>query len=146
MGSLTEVIKDDARRRLVIDDCVNLIEAEVADKKGLSGVAIKAGYKTVKGLRPGTIPMAMNHLLDDFAEKVEPFWQTCQAEGADPKRYFTQHGGEIANALLGITDARAARAKNKIIAKTYGKLRPTAVDHVTAAMPRFSELVKKHAS
>lgn len=146
MGSLVEVIKDDAKRRQVVDDCVVLIEAEVGDKKGLSGMAIKAGYKTVKGIRPGTIPMAMNHLLDDFAAKVDPFWQECQDTGANPRSFFSARKAEVANALLGITDARAKRAKNKLIAKTYTKLRPTAVEHVGAAMPRFADLVQKHAS
>ncbi len=146
MGSLTEVIKDEQKRKAVIDDCVVLIEAEVGDKRGLSGMAIKAGYKTVKSIRPGTIPMALHHLLDDFAAKVEPYWQDCQAQGKDARSYFTAKKTEIANALLGITDARAQRAKNKVIAKTYGKLRPTAVEHVSAAMPRFADLVKKHAS
>lgn len=146
MGSLVEVIKDHARRRAVVDDCVALIEAEVADKSGLSGMAIKAGYKTVRGISPHTIPMAMDHLLDDFSAKVEPYWQECQSQGKDPRSYFTAKKVEIANALLGITDARAARAKNKVIGKTYEKLRPMAVEHVGSAMPRFADLVKKHAS
>lgn len=146
MGSLVEVIKDHARRRAVVDDCVLLIEAEVSDKSGLSGMAIKAGYKTVKGISPHTIPMAMDHLLDDFAAKIEPYWQECQAQGKDPRAYFSARRADVANALLGITDARAARAKNKVIGATYSKLRPMAADHVGAAMPRFADLVKKHAS
>jgi len=146
MGSLLEAIKDDARRRLVVDDCVNLIEAEVADKKGLSGAGIKLGYKTVSGLRPGMIPMAMNHLLDDFASKVDPFWAQCQAAKADPRTYFVGRKGEIANALLGITDARADRSHHKVLVGTYRKLRPTAVEHVGAAMPRLADLIRKHTS
>ncbi|MCB9780635.1 MAG: hypothetical protein H6742_18855 [Alphaproteobacteria bacterium] len=146
MGSLVEVIKDDNKRRAVVADCEQLIEAEVRDKSGLSGIAIKAGFATVKGLRPGMIPMAMNHLLDDFAAKVEPFWQECQAQGKDARVYFTAKKGEIANALLTITDDRAKRSSHKVLVKTYGKLRPSAIEHVGAAMPRFADLVKKHAS
>lgn len=146
MGSLVEVIKDDAKRRVVVDDCVALIEAEVADKSGLTGTGIKLGYKTVKGLKPGMIPMAMNHLLDDFAARVDPYWLDCQKQGKDPRGYFTGKKGEIANALLGITDARAQRSSHKVLVGTYNKLRPMAVDHVGAAMPRFADLVKKHAS
>ena len=146
MAQLVDVIQDDGKRRLVVDDCVALIEAEVADKKGLSGAGIKLGYRTVKGLRPGMIPMAMNHLLDDFAARVDPFWQQCQAAGAEPRSYFVSRKGEIAHALLGITDGRADKSHHKILVSTYRKLRPAAVDHVGAAMPRFADLVKKHAS
>lgn len=146
MGSLVEVIKDDAKRRVVVDDCVALIEAEVHDKSGLSGAGIKLGYKTVSGLKPGMIPMAMNHLLDDFAAKVDPFWQDCQKQGKDARTFFTGKKVEIANALLGITDDRARRSSHKVLVGTYHKLRPMAVEHVGAAMPRFADLVKKHAS
>ena len=48
MGSLVTVVSDPARRRLVIEDCVALLEAEVDAKSGLSGLAIKAAYKAVK--------------------------------------------------------------------------------------------------
>lgn len=146
MGSLVEVIKDDAKRRVIVDDCVALIQAEVADKSGFSGAGIKLGYRTVKGLKPGMIPMAMNHLLDDFAVKVDPYWQDCQTQGADPRAFFTQHRSQIANSLLSITDQRADKSRHKILVKTYKKLRPSAIQHIGAAMPRFAELVAKHAS
>ena len=48
MGSLIETIKDDTQRRAVVDDCVVLIDAEVADKKGLSGGVVRTMFKTVK--------------------------------------------------------------------------------------------------
>ena len=146
MGSLVEVIKDASKRRQVIDDCATLIDGEVSDKGGLSGLAIKAAYASVKGLRPGMIPMAMDGLLDDFSSKVEPYWQKCQAEGANPRVYFTQRKGEIANALLGITDARAQKTPHKVLKSAYEKLRPQAVDHIGSAMPRLADLIQKHAS
>lgn len=146
MGSLADVIKDDKKRRVVVDDCLALIEAEVADKSGLSGMAIKAGYKTVASLKPGMIPMAMNHLLDDFALKIDPHWQDCQKTGGDARAYFSKKKTEISNALLSITDARAARSSHKVLVGTYNKLRPLAVEQVGMAMPRLADLLKKHAS
>ena len=146
MGSLKEVIKDQAKRRAVIDDCVKMIDAEVSDKSGFSGVAIKAAYKAVKGLRPGMIGMAMDGLLDDFSDKVDPFWQECQSSGAKPRDFFKRRGTDIANALLGITDKRAERNDNKVLKGAYRKLRPQGVKHIEAAMPRFADLVQKHAS
>ncbi|MFT5681774.1 MAG: hypothetical protein ACI8RZ_002686 [Myxococcota bacterium] len=142
MGSLVETIKDDARRRAVVDDCVMLLESEVASKGGFSGVAIKGGYKTVKKMRPGMIPMAMNHLLEDFAKQIDPIWADC---GGD-KAKFTGRKSDIANALLSITDERGRQSDQKLLVKVYSKLRPTAMQHIGDAVPRLADLIAKHAS
>ena len=52
MGSLADVIQDDSKRRAVIDDCVRLLDAEVSDKRGLRGMAVKTAFKAVKGVQP----------------------------------------------------------------------------------------------
>lgn len=144
MASLSEVVKDPERRRKVIDDCVALIDAEVADKRGLTGVALKTGYAAVKGVKPGIIPTALHRLLDDFAAKVDPFWQEALASG-NPRSHFVGRRDAIANALLGITDARAAKVDNRVIAGAYQRLRPQAVSHVADALPRLADLLAKHA-
>ena len=146
MGSLVETIKDDAKRRAVVDDCVKLLESEVGSKRGISGVAIKGGFKTVKKMRPGMIPMAMNHLLDDFAAQIDPIWQECQTSGQDPRSFFTSQKSRVANALLSITDDRGRKSDHKSLVKIYNKLRPSAVQHIGDAMPGLADLIKKHAS
>lgn len=146
MGSLAEVVKDAAKRRQVIEDCAALIDAEVADKHGFSGAAIKLAYASVKGLRPGMIPMSLDALLDDFSVRIDPLWARCQAEAKAPRVFFTANKIEIANALLSITDDRAKKSQHKILKGAYEKLRPQAVEHIGVAMPRLADLVAKHAS
>lgn len=145
MGSLTSVIADPAKRRAVVDDGVTVIEAEVASKSGLSGMAIKAGFGVVQKVRPGFVGSALNHLLDDFATKIDPFWQAAHDAGGDPAANFQKRGPEVAEALLSITDGRARGASGPVRG-TYDKLRPQAAEHVKAAMPRLAGLLKRHAS
>lgn len=145
MPSLSEVIADATKRRAVVDDGVVVIEQEVADKSGLSGMAIKAAFGTVKRIKPGFIGGSLNHLLDDFARQVDPFWADCQKNGGDARTYFVKNGNAIANALLKITDDRSKRASGPA-RSAYDQLRPKAVEHVTVAMPRLGDLIKKHAS
>ena len=145
MASLSSVLTDPAKRRAVVDEGVLVIEAEVADKSGLSGMAIKTAYAMVKKVKPGFVGGAMNHLLDDFARQVDPFWADCQKNGTDARAYFTRHAGPVSEALLKITDERARNAAGPV-RSTYDKLRPEASKHVQAAMPRVAELLKKHAS
>lgn len=145
MPTLSEVVADPNKRRKVVDDGVALIEAEVADKSGLRGMAIKAAFAMVQKLRPNFVGMALNHLLDDFARQVDPFWVDCQKTGADPRAYFTKRGAEVADALLRITDGRAKGASGPVKG-TYEKLRPEAQKHVQDAMPRLADMLKKNAS
>jgi hypothetical protein len=145
VGSLVETISDAARRKAVVADCAVLIDAEVADKRGFSGVAIKGAFKTVKGLRPDMITRSMDHLLDDFSGQVDPFWADCQAKGDEPRAYFSRRKVEVANALLKITDDRASGSKHRTLVRAYKGLRGKAVDHIGSAMPRFADLLVKHA-
>jgi hypothetical protein len=145
MGALAEVIQDDAKRRAVVDDCTRLLDAEVSGKRGIKGVAVKAAFKAVKGVRPGMIPMSVDALLDDFAVQIDPYWDRCQSAGTPPRQFFQSNGSAIANALLQITDQRAQRSTQRILKGAYSKLRGQAVVHITAAMPRLADLVARHA-
>jgi len=146
MGSLVEVLKDPAIRPQVITDCEKMLDAEVSSKKGLSGMGVKAAFKTLKAIKPGMIRHTLDDLIDELAVKVDPFWQDCQAKGANPRAFFSSNSAVIANALLGITDQRAARSKFKNIVRAYNTLRPKAVQYIGDAMPRFADLVSKYAS
>ena len=145
MGSLVETIRDPAQRSAVLDDCVLLIDAEVASKRGFTGVAVKTAFKSVKSLRPGMIRQSMEALLDDFSAQVEPFWQDCQTSGEASRTYFTRRKSDIANALLSITDQRAKSSGHRVLVRAYKSLRGKAIEHIGDAMPRFADLLDKHA-
>ncbi len=145
MPSLSEVIADPARRRAVIDDATRVLDAEVSDKGGLTGLAIKGGFATVKRLKPDFVPGSLNMLMDDFARQIDPFWERCRTTGTDARAFFTREGGAVADALLVITDGKARNVAGPVRA-VYDQLRPKAREHVIAAMPRLGDLVRRHAS
>ena len=145
MATLTEHLTSAAKRQRVLDDCVFLIDEEVGKKGGLSGIAIKAAFMTVKAVKPGFVREAVDHLLDDFAARLEPFYQSHQKEPQRPlKDHLIANGAAVADALLGITDERAGRAKNATVKKAYEKLRPSAKKNVEEAVPGIGRLVEKH--
>ena len=53
-------------------------------------------------------------LLDELAEKVDPFWQDCQTQKANLRTFFVSNSSAIANALLEITDGRIKEVSSKI--------------------------------
>jgi hypothetical protein len=64
--------------------------------------------------------------------------------GVNPRQHLTSNPSRVADALLAITDTRAARAKNQMVKKTYEKLREGAKKHVEAAVPRLGEMFARH--
>ena len=145
MGALSDVIKDPARRRAIIDDGVRVIDAEVSRKGGLSGLALKAGFAVVKGVKPGIIGEALNMFLDDFAAKVDPHHEAWRASGKGELRsWFVSHADAIADSLLQIVDGRAERSRHQTLRKAYYKLRPEGKKHTIEAMPAVADLVRRH--
>lgn len=143
MSTLTEALSDNTKRDKVIDDCVQLVDDEVKRKKGLGGVVIKTGYKAVKGIKPGFIRKVVTELLKPWSEALDPIWAEASA-GGSPRQHFEQNKGQVADALLKVTDDKSKSAKNQVVRSTYEKLRPTAKKHVEDAVPGLAGVLEKN--
>ena len=146
MTTLRELLGGSDKRRRLIDDALRVLDAEVDDKSGLGGIVVKTAYKLVKGISPSFLREVVDHLLDDFLDALDPIYQEAVAKGVPPRRQIQANPGRVADALLGITDARARNAKQPVVKATYEKLRGQAKKHVEAAVPRMGELFERHTN
>ena len=150
MGVLQAKLTDDGARKLVIQDCVKVVDEEVAAKKGVTGLVIRGGYKTFKAIRPTIVEEAVVHLIDDFAEVLDRHYDEYQADEPDSGRSFEQwaqgRDARIADDMLGITDAIINRSNKTALKKIYGGLRTVAQKNVAQAIPAVARLVTKHVS
>jgi len=146
MPTLSDILLVPGNRPKVITDCTTLIQEEVDSKGGLSGLAIKAAFAVVKAVKPGFISEAVDHMLDDFVKRLEPFWADAQAKNEPIGPLMNGRAPQVADALLAISDERAQRSTNPTLKKAYEKLRPTGKKHVEQAVPRIGRLVQKYAS
>ena len=144
MANLPELLTNEKKEQ-VVEDCCSLIDAEVKDKGGISGLAIKAGYSAVKGVKPGFVRNVVTDLLPEFADALNPIWQDAKRDGKPVASFFNANSSRVADALLSITDAKAQRAKSAVVKGTYEKLRGSAKKNVEAAVPRLGEMVQKYA-
>ncbi|MBI5536625.1 MAG: hypothetical protein HY898_28145 [Deltaproteobacteria bacterium] len=144
MPRLLETLDDKDRRKNLVADCCTMIDEEVASKGGISGLAIKAGYKLVKGFKPGFVPETVNHLMDDFAKNLQPIVDDADAKGTSVTAFFKANPSRVADALLSITDERAKKSKHGTIKGAYERLRPSAKKNVEEAAPRVGVLIEKY--
>ncbi len=144
-ATLQEVLLSPDNRPKVVADCQTLIDQEVADKSGISGTAIKLAYKTVTAFASGIVHDAVDTLLPDFVAKLEPYYADFTASGGSQfGDYLAKHGDEVSEALLSVTDARAANSQRAPIKKAYNTVRPSGVKNIEAALPRLGALVQKY--
>jgi hypothetical protein len=142
---LKSIIEGENQRPEVIDDCVQLINAEVKSKRGFSGAAVKAAFAVVKALKPRILEESVDGLLDDFVEVLQPYYEGFQQDGSGRlETYLDRRADQVAESLLGITDRRAERASNKTLVKAYKKLRPKGKVHVEQAVPGIGRVLDKH--
>lgn len=149
MATLVEKITAPDVQPQVISACVQLIDTEVAGKRGFAGAALKAGYKVIKTLKPSIIDDAVTNLVPSFAEALQPMYAAsgAAAGGDDAGKKFTAHltgnPDEAADLMLSVTDGKVARADNKTIKKTYDRLRGGAKNHVVAAVPGLAKTLAR---
>ncbi len=145
-ATLQEIMLAPQTRPQVTDDCFTLMEQELADKSGVSGTAVKLAYKTVNAFMPGHVRFMVGELLPDMVARLEPFWADfTTAGGSGFGDYLVKRGDEVSEALLSVTDARAAGSGRPTVLRAYGSVRGHAVKHVQAALPRVGDLVMKYA-
>ncbi|MBO6934908.1 MAG: hypothetical protein JJ863_08030 [Deltaproteobacteria bacterium] len=144
MATLVDALNDPAKKPAIIEDCLTLIDAEVKDKKGMGGMAVKAGYGAVKGIKPGFIRNVVESLMPEFAEALAPMHDEATSKGEPVSSYLVANSGRAADALLEVTDGKAEKSTNGLVKKTYSKLRGSAKKNVEAAIPRLGALIEKH--
>ena len=146
VAALKESLLDESKRDVLLPDVLALIDAEVSDKKGASGLAVKGGYGAVKKVGPSYIEKAVETLWPEFVEQLDPFWQSYNAAPAGSfSDYLVANSDQASNALLSVTDSRIEDTDKGVVKKFYGSLRGSAQKNVAEALPRLGDLVTKYA-
>jgi hypothetical protein len=140
---LSEQLLSPNKKAMVIDDCCNMIDQQLATKSGISGIALKTAFSALKGVKPGYIPYVVEQLLPQFLTALDPLWSEGVEKG-DPAGHLIASSSHTADALLSVTDARVKYTKRQIVKGTYEKFRGSAKKHVEEAVPDLAKIVDKH--
>jgi hypothetical protein len=153
MPSLSDQLLRPEAKPHVIDGCCKLVEREVANKRGLSGVAVKAGFAVVTKVKPGFVRDVVTALLPEFAASLDPLYEQCATEGGVQQegsavaevfaRRVASDRARTAETLLGVTDRRIGGAR-PAVQRAYEKLRPNARENVEAALPGLVETIRPY--
>ncbi|MGL5059223.1 MAG: DUF6918 family protein [Microcoleus sp.] len=143
--ALSDILLNENNRDNFVDDCVKLIDRQVAAASGLGGLAIKAAYSTVKGIRADYCAQVLHQLLPDISTSLDPMWNDAVSNG-NPVDYMTEKKSEVADRLLQISDKKAENSTRAIVKSAYAKLRPSAKNYVEKGVPDLAAIINKHTA
>ncbi|UNU23828.1 DUF6918 family protein [Microcoleus vaginatus] len=142
---LSDILLNENNRETFVNDCVKLIDKQVAAASGLGGMALKAAYSTVKGIRADYCAQVVDQLLPEISIALDPMWSEAVNNG-NPVEYFAERKGEVADELLQISDKRVEKSTRSMVKGAYGKLRPSAKTYVEKGVPDLAEIINKHSA
>ncbi len=132
-------------RERMITDCVALIEDQVKAKGGLTGVAIRTAYATIKAIKKGFINEVVDGMLDEWLERLQRHYDTWSG-GARDRRFsdfLVARSDDVAEDLLSVTDRRAESTRHKTAKKAYLKMRGSAKSNVVEAIPDLGRMFER---
>jgi hypothetical protein len=141
MSSLVEKLAKDPVRPHMIEECVELIEAQVKQK----GFVIKSAYATIKAIKKRFIPEVVDTMLDEWLDKIQPHFDRWSATKASTfSDYVVARGDDVAEDLLSVTDARAAKTSHTTAKKMYQRMREGAKKNVIEAIPELAKMIERN--
>ncbi|MEH1968262.1 MULTISPECIES: DUF6918 family protein [unclassified Nostoc] len=140
---LSDGLLNPTKKAMVIDECCNMIEGQLASKSGMSGIALKTAFAALKGVKPGYIPYVVEQILPQCFTALDPIWSEGVQKG-NPIEHLSANRSHTADALLSVTDARAKNVKRQIVRGTYEKLRGSAKKHVEEAVPDLAKVIDNY--
>ena len=141
--TLSEILLSGENKTSLVQDCTKLVEEEVSSKKGLSGTAIRAVFSLITAIRENLLNDVLGRLMPSFAMALEPFYEAF-LQGNQPsfENYIAEKSAKVTEALLNVTDQRAANAHNQVLKSGYKKLRGAAEKQVQASIPQLAQLIQ----
>ena len=140
---LSTIAQDPSIKASIVDDCTHLVDEQVTNKRGMSGMAIKTAYRVIKGIGPTYLRGAIGRVLPEALNALEPMWHEGLQSG-DPVKHLIQNQSSTAEILLGVTDKRIQNSSGAV-AGVYKKLRKSIKSDVEEAVPDLASILGKHA-
>jgi len=142
---LSQLFQEPEKKASLVADLISLMDEQVSGKGGIGGIGLKAAYSAVKGVKPGYIQGAIERLIPEAFDALDPIWNEGVQKG-EPVEYLSQNSSRSADAVLSVTDARIEKTDNGVVRGAYSKLRKSIKGDVEGAIPDLAKIIGKYAS
>lgn len=145
MKSLRNILLAPEKKDAVIADLARLLEGAVANRGGLTGMALKTGLAMLKSGKPDVLERGATRMLPEFAAQLQPLFERFQKEGgADFAGFLNKNSGETTTVLARTIDKLMSTSQNATAKSLYAKFRSGADKDIAAMVPEVGRLVQKY--
>jgi len=135
----------EAAQESVVTELAAVLEQHLGAKRGISGMAMKLGFNTLRAAKPDIAQRAVRSLLPEVLTALSPLQADAQQQGSgDLNRLLREHSREACERVLARLDARLATSHNATAKALYQRFRGSAAEELQALLPTLGTVLSKH--
>lgn len=139
------IVLSSSAQQAVVVELATALEQHLAGKRGISGMAMKLGFNTLRAARPDVAQRAVRSLLPEVLSVIAPLHADYQGrEDGDIRRFLAAHSRECGAQILARLDARLAASSNTTARGLYQRFRSSAGDELQALLPTLGTVLARH--
>ena len=141
--TLQELMSREATRDEIVRVLGDVVELEIAQSSGASGLAMRRAYARIKTRRPELLVRLVADLLDDWLQACAPEHAFPRELWDDPgglTRYIEVHRHDLGERLLEVIERRLQRSRNRWAQAARALLPRRAIRD---AVPRIGHAVER---
>ena len=144
MSHLSTLMHGSTRTEFIAE-CGALVEKVASAQSGISGMAIKGGLAAAKKADANVVPKALERILPDVLDALDPRWQDFADSGKDDFGAFLEpRQEEVSDEIMNIADKHVEKVNSAALRKPYNSLRGKATKILSPEVPAFGRIVQKH--
>ena len=144
-SSLPDILLSVKHPERLVDELARTLEAHIAGRSGLKGLAMKAGFGALRSAKPDIADRAVRGLMPDIAKALDPLYaEFMQGQGEDFGNYLTQHAARAAELMVAAVDTRLAGNPNAPVKAVYKQFRGSVGDELQKLLPPVGRVLSTH--
>lgn len=144
MSNLSQLLESGTRPQ-VVEDLTNFAEKSIAEQSGIAGMALKGAVATAKKVKSDVVAKAVNALLPDVLNEMEPHWQVFDSSRSDDfGAFLSTRSKDVTDSILNVADRKADEVNNNTLTKTYKSLRSKAAKILEPKVPELANILQRH--
>ena len=138
------IVLSEAAQESVVTELAAVLEQHLGSKRGISGMAMKLGFNTLRAAKPDIAQRAVRSLLPEVMTALNTLQASAQQYGGDLSRLLREQGSEACELVLARLDARVAASHNTTAQALYQRFRGSAAEELQALLPTLGTVLSKH--
>ncbi len=145
MPSLPDILLSLRHPDALVAALAGTLEAHISSRSGLKGLAMKAGFSTLRSAKPDIASRAVRMLLPEIGKALDPLYaEFTRSQSTDFGAFLQGHGERAASLVIAAVDARLAQASSAPAKAIYKRFRGQAGEELQQLLPTMGSVLSTH--